>query len=110
MSASSGSGKRDADPEAPGHVCPARGSTSSTVVSRGSSAMPQMGQLPGSCAADLRVHGTGEIGARGWRGDGRRFKRHAALRAGARTHLVNLGVHRADVLGVPLCRSDGCGG
>ena len=38
-------------------------SSASSEISRGSSAMPQMGQLPGPTCTDLRVHGAGVLRA-----------------------------------------------
>ncbi len=56
-------------------------SSSAAVTVRGSSAMPQIGQKPGSVAHDLRMHGAGPLGA-GGRDRRIGLQRHAALRTG----------------------------
>ena len=71
--------------------------SSATVTVRGSRAMPQMGQDPGSSRDDFRMHGTCVFGScRRRRGDNR-LKGHAALRAIAGSLLAHLRVHRAGV-------------
>ena len=70
---------------------------SSAVTVRGSSAMPQIGQLPGLIAHNLRMHRANPLGTRGWRGDLLRLQRHAALWTTARLILPHFRIHRTDV-------------
>ena len=80
------------------------GLSSSMVTVRGSSAMPQIGQLPGSGAHDFRMHGAGVLGlARGERGR-LGIERHATLGTGARPDLTHLRAHGTNVSSGVFCR------
>ena len=95
-------GQREADPEPARHVAEF-GIVFFELTVRGSSAMPQIGQLPGS---DLTTSGCiGQVYSvvvACWR---RRFRIqcHAALGAGARPDLADFGAHRTDVGGRVFC-------
>jgi hypothetical protein len=73
------------------------GFASSTVTVRGSSAMPQIGQLPGSARTISgcigQVYSVLACGERGRLG----IERHATLGTGARPDLPHLGAHRTNV-------------
>ena len=78
------------------------GLSSSRAMTRGSRAIPQIGQLPGPSRTISRMHWTGVLSP--GCGEHGRFgiERHSTLRARSRAALPHLGTHRADVSRVCL--------
>jgi len=69
------------------------GLSSSTVTVRGSSAMPQIGQFPGSGSHDLGMHRAHELALSRGEHRGLGIERHSTLGTGARPGLPHLGAH-----------------